>query len=152
MLAEVSVTSWAPTTMHKPTRKNNNSRPQHLKAWMRGDQLPLWPEENRSQISRRSGAHRLALQAQAGQRQLLPQRHTVCAPAKCERKTRSADMSTKHLFLTHDTDYVGKKSNNLPMADGTCTRNGGFLYTSSCTCTRNRGFLCMTSAGGGNHE
>jgi len=47
-------------------------------------------------------------------------------------------MSTKHLFLTHDTDYVGKKTNNLPMTGGTCTRNGGFL--------------CLTSAEGGNHE
>ena len=47
MLAEVSVTGWTPTAMQKPTRKNNNSGPQHLKAWMRGDQLPLWPEEIR---------------------------------------------------------------------------------------------------------
>ena len=47
MRAEVSVTGWIPTAMHKPTRKNNNSRPQQLKAWMRGDQLPLWPEEIR---------------------------------------------------------------------------------------------------------
>ncbi|MEJ1958930.1 MAG: plasmid replication initiator TrfA [Nitrosomonadales bacterium] len=47
MLEEVSVTSWTPTAMHKPTRRNNNSRQQHIKAWMRGDQLPLWPEEIR---------------------------------------------------------------------------------------------------------
>lgn len=61
-------------------------------------------------------------------------------------------MSTKHLFLTHDTDYVGKKSNNLPMMGETCTRNGGFLYMSDYTCTKNSGFLCMTSAEGGKHE
>ena len=47
MRTEVSVTSWMPTDMHKPTRKNNDSGPQHLKAWMRGDQLLLWPEEIR---------------------------------------------------------------------------------------------------------
>ena len=47
MLAEVSVTGWTPTAMQNPTRKNNNFRPQHLKAWMRGNQLPLWPEEVR---------------------------------------------------------------------------------------------------------
>ena len=44
MLTAVSVTSWTPTAMHKPIRKNNNTGPQQFKAWMRGEQLPLWPE------------------------------------------------------------------------------------------------------------
>ena len=44
MLTAVSVTSWTPIAMHKPIRKNNNTEPQQFKAWMRGKQLPLWPE------------------------------------------------------------------------------------------------------------
>jgi len=41
-------------------------------------------------------------------------------------------MSTKHLIPTQDTDYVGKKMNNLPMTGGTCTRNSGFLWHDLC--------------------
>lgn len=69
----------------------------------------------RSQIAsaRWGGQHRTV--PQAGQRQLLPQRHALHPAAKRKRKTRSLDMSTNHLFLTHDTNNAGKKTNNLPM-------------------------------------
>ncbi len=47
-LAEVSVTGWTPTAMRKiPTRDHYIAKQQHFKAWTRGEQLPLWPEDVR---------------------------------------------------------------------------------------------------------
>ena len=46
MRAEVSVTSWTPTAMHKPI-KLYLKRIQQIRGYQRGDQLPLWPEEIR---------------------------------------------------------------------------------------------------------
>lgn len=46
MRAEVSVTCWTPTAMHKPI-KLYLKRIQQIRGYQRGDQLPLWPEEVR---------------------------------------------------------------------------------------------------------
>ena len=57
-------------------------------------------------------------------------------------------MSTKQLFLTHETADMGKKTDYLPMKNATCHQNSVLVCMFIPSCTQISGFLCMTHTTG----